>query len=137
MTESIPHYALAQTDQLRYFRSVDESEPAARSDIVGAGTDAAVLDYNGLSTDNLGFYRVENPDALTDRRLVILKNSYQNPTIDYFTRVFAEVVVIDPRSYDEPYSFQELLEVRRIDLVLLFYHQNNASSELSALLTQP
>ena len=72
-----------------------------------------------------------NPNARSAKHVLILKDSYQNPTIDYFTELFAEVAVIDPRYYSEPYSFSEILEQNDIDIVLLMYHQNNHSIELT------
>lgn len=135
MREEIPLYTPADSSQLRYYWSVDDSRPAAREEIMGTGLGKQTVDYNGLSTANLGYYRVVNPDARTNQTILILKDSYQNPTTDYWSELFYQVVVIDPREYGEPYSFPQLLEENGVDLVLLLYHQNNASEELVSFLS--
>ena len=130
MREDIPLYTPADPSARRYYWSVDDSRPAQRAQIIGTGLTQQTVDYNGLSTANLGYYRVVNPDARTDQTLLIVKDSYQNPTTDYWSELFYQVVVIDPREYAEPYSFSQLLEEHGVDLVLLWYHQGNASAEL-------
>jgi transposase-like protein len=86
--------------------------------------------HDSISTENIGYYRIVNPNARSQRHILILKDSYQNPTIDYFTELFSEVTVIDPREYSEYYSLADLLDISSIDIVLLMYHQNNISDEL-------
>lgn len=131
--EAIPFYTPRSTDSFRYFLSGDKE--AARQSIVarGVGVDKAP-NYNTISTDNLGYFRIENPDALTDKCILILKDSLENPMTDYFTTLYRQVIVIDPRSYAEPYSFPELAERYGVDLVLFIYHQNNISTELTQFL---
>ena len=134
--EDIPYYALRDTSQLRYYLSIDSSQPVERNTILGSELGADELSYNGLSTYNLGFYRLENPNARSNRHVIIFKDSYQNPTTDYFSALFAQVTVIDPRYYDEAITFSELLEQTDTDLVLFLYNQNNASVELREFLTR-
>ncbi len=132
--EEIPFYCLRDTADLRYYASGDA--PAARSSILAGGLAAPELDYGALSTENLGYYRVSNPHARSDRRVLILKDSMENPMTDYFTALFSEVIVIDPRSYDEPYALAELVARYDLDSVLLLYHQNHISFELGQFLTK-
>ena len=136
MREAIPYYCLNDTAELQYYLSADDAKPAAREEIISTGLAEDTLTYNTISTNNLGFYRVVNPNARTSRHILILKDSFQNPTTDYFTELFTEVIVIDPRYYNEPYSFTELVTLHEVDLVLLMYHQNNASTELVDFLSK-
>lgn len=131
--EDIPFYTLPSTESVSYFLSGDRE--AARESIVarGVGVDRE-LNYNTVSTDNLGYFRIENPDALTDKTALILKDSLENPMTDYFTALYRQAIVIDPRFYAEPYSLAELTERYGVDLVLFVYHQNNISTELTQFL---
>lgn len=131
--EAIPFYTLPSAESVSYFLSGDRE--AARESIVarGVGVDKE-LNYNTVSTDNLGYFRIENPDARTDKTVLILKDSLENPMTDYFTALYRQVIVIDPRSYAEPYSLAELTERYGVDLVLFVYHQNNISTELTQFL---
>lgn len=133
--EAIPFYTPKSTESVRYYLSGDRE--AVREEIVarGVGVDKE-LSYNTVSTDNLGYFRTENPDALLDKTVLILKDSLENPMTDYFTVLYRQVIVIDPRSYAEPYSLAELTERYGVDLVLFVYHQNNISTELTEFLSK-
>lgn len=132
--EEIPYYTCRNAAALQYYLTADATEPVERTQIVGAGLSEPMLTYNSMFTENLGYFRVENPEAVTDQSVIILKDSYQNPTTDFFSHVFAQVHVIDPRSYAEPYTLAQLVERWNVDAVLLLYHQNNASEELITFL---
>ena len=132
--EGIPHYTLTELHGVQYFAGGDT--PVARETLIGSGLADPELDYNKISTYNLGFYRVCNPNARSARRVLILKDSLQNPTTDYFTELFSEVVVVDLRSYEEPYDLNGLIAQYDLDTVLLMFHQNNISAELTSFLLQ-
>ena len=128
--EFIPFYMPADQSALRYYDSLNGS-PVDRNTVIASGLEEPAdvpLTYNTLSTYNLGYYRVENPAALEDKRVLILKDSMQNATTDFFTVMFKEVNIVDPR-YDGP-LFSDIMKQRNIDLVLFLYHENNVSTEL-------
>ncbi len=134
MNENIPYYSCKDASQMIY---TDDTGPVTRETIVGSGISNNELDYNGLSTYNLGYFRVENPSSRSDQKVLILKDSFQNATTDYFTEVFREVDVIDPRFYKSSETILELVNQRDIDIILFFYHQNNISNELISFLQPP
>lgn len=135
MQEDIPRCVPRHTSQLRYFLHPGETQSVPRETIVGSGLDKDPVTYNDVFTYNLGYYRVENPDAPETSSVLILKDSFQNATIDYFSSIFRSVTVVDPRGYQETPDLAGLLEADGIDLVLFFYHQNNVSRELIGLLS--
>lgn len=126
--EYIPLYLADDTDDWRYYTGAAK-ELTPRSELVASGIADRELDYAKISTNNLLYLRVENPDAPERRNVLILKDSYQCPTIDYFSSVFSHVTVIDPRFDNPPLS--TFIEDEDIDTVLLLYHQNNYMEELS------
>lgn len=130
MQEDIPRYVPKNAADLRYFLHPGDIESVPRETIVGSGVDKDPVTYNDVFTYNLGYYRVENPDAPEAASVLILKDSFQNATIDYLSAIFRSVTVVDPRSYQETPDLASLLEADGIDLVLFFYHQNNVSREL-------
>lgn len=126
----VPVCVLKNTQDVRYYMSVDNSKQVPREKIVGAGKDKDIVTYSDLYTENLGYYRVVNPHARVKQRVLLLKDSFQDPTTDYFTALFSEVEIIDPRYYQEQAQFEDFLREGKPDLVLFLYHQNNFSSEL-------
>ena len=130
MQEDIPRYVPKNAADLRYFLHPGDIESVPRETIVGSGLDKDPVTYNDVFTYNLGYYRVENPAAPEAASVLILKDSFQNATIDYLSAIFRSVTVVDPRSYQETPDLASLLDADGIDLVLFFYHQNNVSREL-------
>lgn len=128
--ETLELYAPTDTSVLRYYTTLRGAETVVRESVVASRLDKVIVDYNDVFTDNLGYLRVENPNAPEDQSVLILKDSYQNPMLDYFTSIFREVNVIDPRNYQEEADFATLLDERKIDIVLFMYHQDNISTEL-------
>lgn len=126
----IPVCVLRNTQDVRYYTSVDDTEPVPRGKIVGAGQGKDTVTYADVYTENLGYYRVVNPHARVQQHVLLLKDSFQDPTTDYFTALFSEVEIIDPRYYQEQSTFADLLRDGKPDLVLFLYHQNNFSPEL-------
>ena len=135
MQEDIPRYVPKNAADLRYFLHPGDTASVPRETIVGSGLDKDPVTYNDVFTYNLGYYRVENPDAPEAASVLILKDSFQNATTDYLSAIFRSVTVVDPRSYQETPDLASLLDADGIDLVLFFYHQNNVSRELIELLT--
>lgn len=116
-----------------YFWSIDDSVRCERSDIVAPNLLSQDVSYNDIYTTNLGFYRVYNENYLVDEDIVILKDSYQNPMTDFFSSIYKNCYIIDPRKF-ESLSLDELLEITECDKVLFVYHQSNISQELYDLL---
>lgn len=119
---------------LKYYLKLDNSEQVERKKIIGNGIAKKDLTYNDIYTGNLGFYKVINDDALLDKKIIIFKDSYQNPTTDLFSYVFKECNIIDLRYFDEVENFDELMKVVSPDIVLFVYHQSNISDELISFL---
>lgn len=119
---------------LKYYLKLDNSEQVERKQIIGNGIAKKDLTYNDIYTGNLEFYKVVNDDALLDKKIIIFKDSYQNPTIDLFSYVFKECNIIDLRYFNEVENFDELMKAVSPDIVLFVYHQSNISDELISFL---
>lgn len=128
MEEYIPYYTLDDGSDTAYFLSLDDGQPVERSQIVAEGLELDTISYNDLFTKNWGYYRVEHPSALEQQSVLVLKDSYQNGTIDYLTALFSTVQVVDPRYVAEDLTMEQLME--GVDLVLYLDYQDNASQEL-------
>ena len=136
MQEAIPRFVPADTASLSYYDSPGSTAPVPRETLIGSGLDKDPVTYNDVFTYNLGYYRVENPNAPEDKSVLLLKDSFQNASTDYFSSIFRELHVVDPRAYRETPGLSGFLAENDVDLILFFYHQNNVSPELTAFLTQ-
>ncbi len=131
MHENIVTVSAIDCENYRYYLSADDSQPVARNTIIGSANDGDVVDYNGIYTYNIAYYRVVNSDAPEKKTLVIFKDSLQNPTTDVFSSVFEQVVVIDARN-KEAVTFANVM--KNADIVLFMLHQNNPASETEAFI---
>lgn len=127
--EFIPLYTLSEPDGLEYYKSEGGAQEK-RSDIIAYGINDEVLDYNKVCTRNLQYLRIENPGAPEKQSVIILKDSYQCGTVEYFSAIFSELIIMDPR-YDLP-DLSGLVAAHGTDLILLMYHQNSLFEEFSS-----
>ena len=71
MQEEIPYYSIRETSELQYYDAKDVEVP--RESIWARGLQSGEeMQYNLLSTENLGFYRICNPNARSARRVLTL-----------------------------------------------------------------
>lgn len=125
--EYIPFYVAVDGENFKYYTELN-GEQVPRNTVVASGLNTHPLDYNKLSIYNLGYLRVENPNASEDKHVLILKDSYECCMTDYFSEMFSEIDIVDPRSNCP--DFDTIVDQRDIDLVLMLYHNSNVSPEL-------
>ena len=125
--EYIPFYVAVDGENFKYYTELN-GEQVPRNTVVASGLNTHPLDYNKLSIYNLGYLRVENPNAAEDKHVLILKDSYECCMTDYFSEMFSEIDIVDPRSNCP--DFDTIVDQRDIDLVLMLYHNSNVSPEL-------
>lgn len=135
MHEVIPCVIPTNSDVLQYFLSIDDSRQVNREEVIGKGMNKDIVSYNDIYTGNIPYYRVINNDAPSKKRVVIFKDSLENPMTDYFSTLFYEVDVIDAR-YIKDFTFQALSETRSFDVILFMFHQNSCSPELVDFLAE-
>ena len=110
-----------------YYMSNDKGVMGKREELISPFKNKEEIYYADIYTQNLGFYRTENPQALNDKSIMVIKDSMQNPTSDIFSHTFREVKIIDPRM-EQPVDFQEA--IKSVDIVLIMLNQNNNSDEV-------
>ena len=71
---------------------------------------------------NYGSLTITNPDAQTDRHLLILKDSYANSMVPYLIDGYAQITMIDLRYYNESVSE---LAAQDWDEILVCYEMSN------------
>lgn len=112
-----------------YYKSLDNTKKVTKNEIISSGLNKDFVDYNDIYTHNLNFYKIINENALLNKKIIIFKDSYQNPTTDIFSHIFKECYIIDARSKQEN-NFDELMKKINPDIVLFMFHQSNISKEI-------
>lgn len=76
--------------------------------------------YTTFMNGDYGHLIIKNNNAVTDKRIVVIKDSYANAMVPYLAMVTKEIVMIDPRWYED--SMKEYIEVYNPDAVVLVYN---------------
>jgi len=70
-------------------------------ELLYSSRNSKTITYEGAYTLGLACYKIVNKSAQTDKKILIFRDSYQSPTVQFFADVFKEVIVIDPRYVDD------------------------------------
>lgn len=100
---------------------------------------ASIYDYSKIkSRDPYEVFTGGNHDLIrirtavkSDRRLLLVKDSYANAMLPYLVDTFSEIVVVDPRYFVG--SFDSILENYSMTDVLFLYNVNTFNSDNSIL----
>lgn len=123
--ESISYVHSKEKGPYKYFKydgknekEVDEKEVIAtrikEDDILYGG---AYMFGNACST-----LKIKNEEALSDKKIIIFRDSYQAPTSWLFADIFKEVELVDPRYVETiGMSCSEILENSEADIAMFMY----------------
>ncbi len=123
--EQVIYYGLPNEKNLTSHLLVKEklNKVDVRS-IYASKADQPEVNYNDIFTNNLGYYKITNSKALTNEKIIIFKDSYQNATLPFFVQYFAQVEVVDQRYLGEQ-DCLEVLEESSANTVLIMYNDGN------------
>lgn len=77
--------------------------------------------YTVFGGNNHPMYTIKTP-VKSNRRLLLVKDSYANSMIPFLAQYYREIVVVDPRYYYDNVS--ELMEMESINEVMFLYNAN-------------
>ena len=84
--------------------------------------------YEVFFGGNYAMVKIETT-ANTNKKLLLIKDSYANCFVNFLTPYFGEITVIDPRYYNG--NLRELTETERFDFMLVLYNANTFHSNTS------
>lgn len=90
--------------------------------------------YTVFGGSNHPMYTIKTPTK-TDRRLLLVKDSYANSFIPFLAQNFREIVVVDPRYFFD--NIDDIIQKEEISEVLFLYNANTffADNSLEMMLT--
>lgn len=125
---------IIDSESIDYYTSLDDSRQVDRQGLMAANINKRSVDYNDINIENLSCIRILNKNSITNKKALVFKDSYFNALVDPMTSVFEELIIIDPRYYEEDYSYEEILASKDLDYILFCYHQSNIDKSLTFLL---
>lgn len=92
--------------------------------------------YGNLFHTDVGLLRIRNLDARDEKKLVIVSDSYTNCLEYLFSPFYREVIVIDPRYYDETLDFVVSENGEIADVLFLMRPDELVSEETLDVVTE-
>lgn len=135
-SESIPYVYKNGTDKYEYKKNYDGSwfAPVESSIIVASSINNDKVEYGGAYTYDDHYYQIVNENALTDKSVLVIRDSYHSAMSWLLADVFKEVEVVDPRHIKSAnLTSKEILERSNADVVLFMYNELSSTGIIPEL----
>ncbi|NLE26377.1 MAG: hypothetical protein GX625_13735 [Clostridiaceae bacterium] len=126
--ESIPIFKENESE-IRYFSSYNSEDYSLNKASIKGDALPEGQTYDSVYTKNAGYYKMVNDNSLLNTKVLVIKDSMQNPMTGMFSYLFNTSEIVDIRALKE-LSLFTIIEESNADLVLLMYHQNNVTGEM-------
>lgn len=97
--ECIPYVNFKKVGKLDYFNyNGKEYEKSDESKLISTEKIYDETTYGGAYTNDIPLYKIVNKNAPINKKLLIVRDSYQAPTTLLFAGLFKQVEILDPRN---------------------------------------
>lgn len=127
--ETIPYVHLKNKPNYEYYKFDGKTETKCKEeDVIGTRRNEEEILYGGayMFGNACSILKIRNEDALSDKKLLIIRDSYQAPTSWLFSDIFSEVQLVDPRyieSIDLP--IDNIIRDSDADMVMFMYNTSD------------
>ena len=138
--ESIPYVHLKDKPDYEYYKYDGKKETKIKEeDVVATRKNEKEILYGGayMFGNACNILKIRNEDALSDKKILILRDSYQAPTSWLFADIFSEVQLVDPRYTKElNLSMDEIIRNSDADIVMFMYNSTDFKSMIDVIKEQ-
>lgn len=135
--EPIPYVHLKNKPNYEYYKFDGKTETKCKEDdFVATAKNKDEILYGGayMFGDACSILKIRNKDALSDKKLLILRDSYQAPTSWLFSDMFSEVQLVDPREIDNLHiSIDDIIRDSDADLVMFMYNTTDFKTMIDVM----
>lgn len=134
--ESIPYVYKKGTEKYEYRKSYDGTwfAPTDASEIVARFVNEDEVVYSGAYTYDDHYYQIINENALTDKKALVIRDSYHSAMSWMLGDIFKEVVVVDPRHIEVlNLTPSEIATNSDADIVLFMYNDLSGTKVIPEL----
>lgn len=110
-----------------YIYSIN-GEPKKENQILATFRGKDYIDYGRayIQGSHANILKITNENALTTKKILIFRDSYQAPTTWLFADIFTEVEIADPRNIDHiDKTYLEIIEDSQADIILFLFNDRN------------
>ncbi|MEG1409742.1 MAG: hypothetical protein RSD36_07845 [Terrisporobacter sp.] len=138
--EDIPYMHLKNKPNYEYFKYDGKKETKVKEeDVIATRRNEDEILYGGayMFGNACNILKIRNEDALSDKKILILKDSYQGPTAWLFSDIFAEVQLVDPRYTEKlDLSMDDIIRDSDADIVMFMYNSTDFKSMIDVIKEQ-
>lgn len=124
--ETIPYVHLKDKPNYEYYKFDGKTEVKGKEeDFVATRRNEKEILYGGayMFGNACSILKIKNEDALSDKKILILRDSYQAPSSWLFADIFSEVQLVDPRYIrDLNMSIDDIIKDSDADIVMFMYN---------------
>ena len=135
--EDIPYFHLKNKHKYEYFKYDGKKETKGKEeDLVATRIHEDEILYGGayMFGNACNILKIRNKDALNDKKILIIRDSYQAPTSWLFADVFSEVQLVDQRYTEKlDLSIKEIIEDSDADMVMFMYNSTDFKSMIDEI----
>lgn len=97
--ENIPYVISKERKKYEYFNNNGEEYVISdENNLISTEKTSDEITYGGAYTNDIPLYKIENKDAPINKKILIVRDSYQAPTTLLFADLFSSVEILDPRN---------------------------------------
>lgn len=124
--ETIPYVHLKNKPNYEYYKFDGKTETKCKEeDVIATRRNEEEILYGGayMFGNACSILKIRNEDALSDKKLLIIRDSYQAPTSWLFADIFSEVQLVDPRYVESiDLSIDNIIRDSDADMVMFMYN---------------
>lgn len=134
--EPVPYVYRKGSEDYELRKSYDGTwfAPTEKSDIIARFVNEDELTYAGSYIYDDHYYQLLNPNALTNKKALVIRDSYHSAMSWMLADIFEEVEVVDPRHTEAVnLTSKEIIERSNADVVLFMYNDYSATKVIPEL----
>ncbi|MFR8869288.1 alginate O-acetyltransferase AlgX-related protein [Paraclostridium sordellii] len=120
--ENIPYVNSKERKKYKYFNNNGQGyEISDENKLISTKKTFDEITYGGAYTNDIPLYKIKNKDAPINKKLLIVRDSYQAPTTLLFADLFSSVEILDPRN-DIDLNVSKVVNESDPDIVLFMFN---------------
>lgn len=132
--DDVPYIYPKYTTNFEFFKYIEgEYKQVDMNEIVATGRNNDQLTYSQAYNPDHSLYKIINKNAPIDKKILIIKDSYQSATTLMFANLFKTVEIFDPRIDTNIYP-SDIIKDDETDIIVYMFNSSTFTSMVDRLI---
>ncbi|MGF7058510.1 DHHW family protein [Brassicibacter mesophilus] len=131
-------YIYLEGGKYEYFlNNGKKDEKVKEEDVIATLRNKDKWDYGGayIRGAQCNMLKIRNKNSLTDKKILVFRDSYQAPTTLLLADLFNEVQLVDPRNIGNiEMSYEQIIQSTDADIVMFMYNSSGFDSMIKSMI---